>query len=206
MTDFVKLTCAEFSEQLASKEPIPGGGGAAALVGALGASLAAMVSGLTVGKKKYAAYEDDLRQLIEKAQELRTELLTLVNRDAEAFEPLSRAYSIPKDEPGREAVMEEGLRLACTAPLDIMRTADKAAQLLPELVEKGSVLAISDVGCAALFCKAAVQSASLSLYINTKLMKDRECAAAMEKEAEELIHHCTAVADEAYSRVLEKLK
>lgn len=206
MTDFRELTCAEFSGQLASKEPIPGGGGAAALVGALGASLASMVSNLTIGKKKYAVYEEDLKQLVEKSEVLRAELLALVNKDAEAFEPLSRAYSIPKDDPDRESVMEEGLRLACTAPMDIMRAADKAAQLLPELVEKGSVLAVSDVGCAAVFCKAAVQSASLSLYINTKAMKDRAYAAAMEKEAGELIQHCTAVADEAYSRVLEKLK
>ena len=102
--------------------------------------------------------------------------------------------------------MEEGLQLACTAPMDIMRAAAAAAELLTELAEKGSSLALSDVGCAAVFCKAAVQSASLSVYINTKAMKNRDCAAAIENEAEELINRCSAVADAAYSRVLAKLK
>lgn len=206
MSDFVNKTCAEFSRQLASNAPVPGGGGAAALAGALGAALASMVSNLTIGKKKYAAYENDLRQLLEKSEALREELLSLVDKDAEAFEPLSRAYSIPKDDPNRETVMEECLKLACTVPMDILRAADKVACLLPELVEKGSTLAVSDAGCAAACCKAAAQSAGLNVYINTKLMKDKEYAAAAEKEAEELMNRCAAMTDEAYGRVLAKLK
>ena len=206
MSDFVNKTCTEFSEQLASSAPIPGGGGAAALVGALGAALASMVSNLTIGKKKYAAYEDDLKKLLEKSEAIRKELLSLVDKDAEAFEPLSKAYSIPKDNPDREKIMEDCLRLACTVPMDILRAADKAALLLPELVEKGSSYAVSDVGCAAACCKAAAQSACLNVYINTKLMNDRDYAAALEKEAEELVQRCSSTADEAYNSVLVKLK
>lgn len=206
MSEFVNKTCVEFSEQLASSTPIPGGGGAAALVGALGAALASMVSNLTVGKKKYAVYEDDIRQLFEKSEALREELLSLVDKDAEAFEPLSRAYSIPKDDPGRDKIMEECLRLACTAPMDILRAAYKTAMLLPELVEKGSIYAISDVGCAAAFCKATAQSSCLNVYINTKLMKDRDYADALEKETAVLLRRCIIVADEVYDRVLAKLK
>jgi len=203
---FVDRSCAQFAEDLASKDAVPGGGGAAALVGALGAALASMVSNLTIGKKKYAAYEDDIRRILEKADNLRQELLALIDRDAEAFEPLSRAYSIPKDDPQREQIMEEALQLACTAPMDIMRAAAAVTELLMDLVEKGSSLAVSDAGCAAVCCKAAVQSASLSVYINTKSMKDRERAAEIEREAEELIARCSALADQAYAEVLKKLR
>lgn len=206
MTEFANKTCTEFSEKLASKDPVPGGGGAAALVGALGAALASMVANLTIGKKKYAAYEDDIKQCLERSEALRARLLSLIDKDAEAFEPLSRAYSIPKDDPDRERITEEALKLACTAPMDIMRAAAEAAGLLGELVEKGSSLAVSDVGCAAVCCKAAVQSASLSVYINTKSMTDRQYAAAIEKEAEEIIARCSAEADSAYERVLAKLR
>ena len=206
MTPFVDRSCAEFAEKLASKDAVPGGGGAAALVGALGAALASMVSNLTIGKKKYAAYEEEIRQILAKAECLRGELLALVDKDAEAFEPLSRAYSIPKDDPQRDAVMEDALQLACTVPMDIMRAATAVTELLMDLVEKGSSLAVSDAGCAAVCCKAAVQSASLSVYINTKSMQNRERAAAIEREAEELISRCSTVADQAYCAVLAKLK
>lgn len=206
MTDFANKTCIEFSDRLASKDPVPGGGGAAALVGALGAALASMVANLTVGKKKYAAFEEDIKLCLERSEALRIRLLGLIDKDAEAFEPLSRAYSIPKDDPDRERVAEEALQLACTAPMDIMRAAVQVAELLADLTEKGSSLAVSDVGCAAVCCKAAVQSASLSVYINTKSMKDREYAASVEKEAQELIEKCSAMADDAYARVLAKLK
>lgn len=206
MTDFANMSCAGFSGILASKEPVPGGGGAAALVGSLGAALASMVANLTIGKKKYAAYEDEIKSVLERSEALRVRLLDLIDEDAAAFEPLSRAYSIPKDDPDRDSVMEKGLRLACTAPMEIMRAASEAAELLSVLAEKGSSLALSDVGCAAVCCKAAVQSASLSVFINTKAMKDRDYAAAVEKEADELISRCSVLADEAYTMVLEKLR
>ncbi|MBO7739805.1 MAG: cyclodeaminase/cyclohydrolase family protein, partial [Oscillospiraceae bacterium] len=130
MTDFANKTCAEFSRVLASKEPVPGGGGAAALVGALGAALAAMVSNLTVGKKKYAEYEEEIKGILQKAEDLRKQLLELMDKDAEAFEYLMKSYSIPKDVPDRMDAIEDGLRYACTAPLDIMRAATETAQLL----------------------------------------------------------------------------
>lgn len=206
MTDFANKTCAEFSQVLASKEPVPGGGGAAALVGALGAALAAMVSNLTVGKKKYAEYEEEVKGILQKAEDLRKQLLELMDKDAEAFECLMKAYSISKDVPDRADSIEKELRYACTAPMDIMRAATEIAQLLHTLAEKGNTTAISDVGCAAACCKAAVESAGLSVYINTKSMKDRDCAAAIEKETDELMTRCTALSDEAYGIVLGKLR
>ena len=109
----------EFTELLASKAPVPGGGGASALVGAIGIALGDMVGELTVGKKKYADVEEDVKALMAKAQDLRVRLLDCVKKDAEAFEPLSKAYGIPKDNPSRDEVMEKCLRDAAAAPLEI---------------------------------------------------------------------------------------
>lgn len=203
---FADISCADFTEKLASKEAVPGGGGAAALVGALGAALASMVGNLTVGKKKYAAFEKDVQEILIHAGELQRELLELIDRDAEAFKPLSVAYSIPKDDPNRQVVMEDALKLACTVPLDVMRAAAKALVLLEELVDKGSVLAVSDVGCGAACCKAAIQSAGLSVFINTKSMTDKAYAMEIEEEAEDIISKSGAKADEIYGRVMGKLR
>ena len=113
-------TCQGFLDALASKAPVPGGGGASALVGALGTALCTMVGNYTVGKKKYADVEEDVKALMARAEDIRARLLALVDADAAAFEPLSRAYAIPKDAPGREAVMEECLRNAAAAPMEIL--------------------------------------------------------------------------------------
>ena len=206
MTDFASKTCTEFSDVLASKDPVPGGGGAAALVGALGAALVSMVSNLTIGKKKYADCEEEVRGILEKSEELRVQLLGMMDKDAQAFETLIKAYAIPKENPHRADDIEEGLRIACTAPLDIMRAATTVAETLRVLAEKGNSTAVSDVGCAAACCKAAAESAGLSVYINTKSMKDREYAAAIEKETDGLMSRCSHLADEAYSIVLGKLR
>lgn len=203
---FVYSSCAEFADRLASKDAVPGGGGASALVGALGASLASMVGNLTVGKKKYASVEEDIKAILVKAKALKDELLTLIDKDAEAFTPLAKAYSIPKDDPQRPEIMENALKLACTVPMDIMRACNKTVLLLEELADIGSALALSDVGCGAALCKAAVQSAALSVFINTKSMEDRVYAGAVEKEADEIIESCSTTADAVYAKVLNKLR
>ncbi|MEG0035475.1 MAG: cyclodeaminase/cyclohydrolase family protein, partial [Oscillospiraceae bacterium] len=120
---FSEQTVSNFAEVLASNAPVPGGGGASALVGAVGAALASMVSNLTSGKKKYAEYEGDIQRILAEATELREALLHQIDEDAACFEPLSRAYGIPKDDPQRAEIMENALHLACTAPLSIMKTA-----------------------------------------------------------------------------------
>lgn len=203
---FVNSSCAEFADKLASKEAVPGGGGASALVGALGAALASMVGNLTVGKQKYASVEEDVKAILVKATALKEELLTLIDKDAEAFTPLSKAYSIPKNDPQRPEIMENALKLACTVPMDIMRACNKTVLLLEELADKGSALAVSDVGCGAALCKAAVHSAALSVFINTKSMEDRAYAGALEKEADEIIESCSTKADAVYTKVLNKLR
>ena len=180
-------SCADFSQALSAKVSVPGGGGAAALVGALGAALCAMTGNFTTGKKKYAAYEADLQRMIRSAEDLRMRLLALIDEDAAAFAPLARAYALSAEDPTRETVTQQALRGAVRAPLEMMRQISRAVPLLEEMQEKGSALLISDVGCGALCCRAALESAALNVFVNTKLLADRAAAAAIEAEADGLL-------------------
>ena len=203
---FVNNTCTEFVEVLASKAAVPGGGGASALVGAVGMALGSMVGSLTVGKKKYADVEADIISLMDKATALQTELLRLVDEDAVVFEPLSKAYGIPKEDPNRAQIMEDALKLACSVPIDIMRACAKAIEIQEEFANKGSVLAISDAGVGVVFCKAALQGASLNVFINTGSMTDKGYAAGIEAEADSLLQKYCAMADEIYNSVVARLR
>ena len=202
---FVNITCKEFIDLLASKAAVPGGGGAAALGGAIGLALANMVGSLTVGKKKYADVEADIIDLMEKATALQDELLCLVDADAEAFEPLSKAYSIPKDDPARETVMENALRLATSVPLDIMRVCANAIDIAGEFAAKGSALAISDAGVSAAFLRAALIGASFNVFINTKAMTDKEYATKVNSEADALLEKYVPKAGDIVAGVYEKV-
>lgn len=203
--DFTKSNCEDFINVLASKEPVPGGGGAAALVGAIGVALGNMVGSLTLGKKKYADVQDDIIALKAKADRLQDELLALVRKDAEVFEPLSKAYSLPKDTPEekahKELVMEAALREACSVPMEIMEKCCAAIELHQEFAAKGTAIAISDVGCGVACCKAALLAASLNVFINTKSMTDRAYADTINSEANSLLSTHSALADEIYARV-----
>ena len=185
---FTELDVASFTEALASPAPVPGGGGASALIGALGIALGDMVGELTTGKKKYADVEEDIQALMAKAQLIRRRFLLLIDGDAEAFEPLAKAYGIPKDDPDRARIMEGAL------------------DVVEEFAAKGSKLAISDAGCGAVSLKAALQAASLNVFINTKAMKNREKAEKLEKEAEEMLSVYTKKADEIYEVVIGRIK
>ncbi|MBQ3610775.1 MAG: cyclodeaminase/cyclohydrolase family protein [Firmicutes bacterium] len=196
----------EFTEVLASKEAVPGGGGASALVGSIGMALGNMVGSLTTGKKKYADVEEDIQRLMAEGESLRIELLSMMDKDAEAFAPLAKAYGIPKDDPSRDEVMEKALDVACQAPMDIMRTVCKALDVIKEFAAKGSALAISDAGVGAVCCKAALQGASLNVFINTKSMKDRTKAEALEAEANAMLDKYCRLADEIYAVVVERIK
>lgn len=203
---FQEMTIDEFTEVLASSAPVPGGGGASALAGAVGISLGSMVGALTVGKKKYADVDSEIKELMEKGSSLRKELLTMMDTDAEAFAPLAEAYGIPKDDPSREKAMEKALYAACQAPLDIMRCICRAVDIIGEMADKGAVIAISDAGAGAACCKAALEAASLNVFINTESMKDREAAEKFEREAKAMLESCCSRADEIYHVVMEKIK
>lgn len=199
-------TIAAFTQELASPAPVPGGGGASALAAAIGISLGDMVGELTVGKNRYADVEQDVRSLMERSQALRIRFLELVDADAEAFAPLAKAYGIPKEDPNRAEVMENALKVACSVPMDIMRACGEAIDIIEDFAAKGSKLAISDAGCGAILCKAAMQAASLNVFINTKSMKDRACAEALEEEANALLAKYTALGDAVFETVVNRIR
>lgn len=196
----------QFLSELSSNAPVPGGGGASAAVGAFAAALGMMVTNLTIGKKKYADYEEEVKTVRDRLEGLRDHLIDLVDGDAVAFEPLSKAYSIPKDDPERDTIMENALYEASVVPMSIMETVLAAAKELEVLVAKGSKLAVSDVGVGILFAQAAIEGASLNVYINTKSMKDRERAAALDAKADAIIAEGAALKARIYSGVLAAIK
>ena len=180
-------TCQEFTAELSANKPIPGGGGAAAMAGALAASLCAMAGNYTVGKKKYADVEEDVKEMLTECEELRIRLLNLVEADAEAFEPLSKAYSIPKDDPSREEKLEEATKNAIVAPLAMMDACADVIELLDEMLEKCNRMMISDVACGAILAGAAMKAASLNVFVNTRSLQDRLKASEYEMTADRLL-------------------
>ncbi|MBQ6875873.1 MAG: cyclodeaminase/cyclohydrolase family protein [Lachnospiraceae bacterium] len=206
---FSTVQCDEFVTVLASKAPVPGGGGASALVGAVGTALGNMVGSLTVGKKKYADVEAEMWELKGKCDKLQAELLTLIERDAEVFEPLSKAYGMPRETEEEKAekarVMEIVLKEACSVPMEIMEKCCEAIDVIVEFAAKGSALAISDAGVGVIFCKAALQGASLNVFINTKSMKNREYAEELNAKAEAMLAKYTVLADEVFAQVRGRL-
>lgn len=203
---FADMDCVGFAGILASREAVPGGGGASALVGALGVALCSMVGNLTVGRKKYAEYENDLKRILAEAEDIRARLLMLIDEDAKAFEPLSKAYAISKDDPKRQEIMEKVLTDACIAPLEMMKDCCASIKLLEEMLEKGSVTLVSDVGCGALFAKAALEGASLNIFINTASLADRNKADAIEAEADEMLREYSPRAERVAREVTARIR
>ena len=199
--DMTKESCRKFVEVLASNAPAPGGGGAAALVGAIGTALGNMVGSLTVGKKKYAAVEAEIVALQAKCDALQTELLDQVEADDIGFVPLAKAYGIPKDDPNRDAILEEATVTACAVPMHVMELCCQAIDAIAVFAEKGSRLAVSDAGCGAACCKAALQAASLNVFINTKSLKNRETAQALNDKANAMLDKYCPLADEIFAQV-----
>jgi formiminotetrahydrofolate cyclodeaminase len=199
--DMTLASCREFVSVLASDAPAPGGGGAAALVGAIGTALGNMVGSLTVGKKKYADVQDEIIALKAKCDELQTKLLNQVEMDEINFLPLAKAYGIPKDDPNRDTVMEEATLIACSTPMHIMELCCEAIEYIAVFAAKGSRLAVSDSGCGAVICKAALQAASLNVFINTKTLKNRDVAEEMNRHANVMLNKYGQLADEIFNTV-----
>ena len=195
----------EFTELLASPSSVPGGGGASALVGAIGIALGDMVGELTVGKKKYADVEEEMRDLMVKAQDLRVKLLECVEKDAVAFEPLSKAYGIPKDEPGRDETLEKCLKDAAAVPLEIFNLACEAIEIMAEFGKKGSKIMISDAATGAEMLRGALKGAAVNVRVNTRLMKDREYAESIDREVDEKLQKYSSYADEIFDMVYNNL-
>lgn len=199
--DMTLETSRRFVEVLASDAPAPGGGGAAALVGAIGTALGNMVGSLTVGKKKYADVEAEIIALKARCDDLQKELLDQVEADEVNFLPLARAYGIPKDDPNRDTVMEEATVIACSTPMHIMELCCQAIECIAVFAAKGSRLAVSDAGCGAVICKAALQAASLNVFINTKTLKNRAVAEQLNAKANGMMAKYCPMADEIFNTV-----
>lgn len=199
----------QFTDDLASSAPVPGGGGASAYCGALAAALASMVGNLTVGKKTYAAVEGEMRVKLAELESLRKHLLDLVEEDARAFEPLAAVYRMPKgtaeQRAARDARMQEALAGACDAPLQIMEACLEVLGYSSYMAECGSVLARSDAGAAAVVAKAAVQAASLNVRVNIAGMADLQRAARYRLRCADLVAQADSLADATYEYVLGKV-
>lgn len=209
MSNIPQWSCEKFADETFSSAPVPGGGGVAALVGSIGAALAGMVCNLTTGKKKYAQYEADIQRITGEARTLMNELMAQIDRDAENFYPLSQCYGLPagtdEEKAVKEQKMQSALKVAITAPIDIVRLAYKAIALHKELAEKGSKLAVSDVGCGVLCLKAAMQCGWLNVMINLKSIHDKDFVAAVEGELKPMLAEGEAMADAIYADVAAQL-
>jgi formiminotetrahydrofolate cyclodeaminase len=203
-------TIPDFVSVLASKAAVPGGGGASALVGAVGTALGNMVGALTVGKKKYADVEPEIIKLQKDCDRLQKEFLALIDKDAEDFEPLSKAYGLPANTDAEKAekakVMEKCLKDACATPFEIMKKCAEAIKVCEQFAAKGSKLAVSDAGVGVIFCKAALDGASLNVFINTKASADRAWADKVNADADALIKEYGALADKVFADVKGQLK
>lgn len=208
----MKLTersCSEFVELLASKEAVPGGGGAAALTGALGIALNSMVVNFSIGKKKFIDYKEKHEEILEKGNELKKRLIKLIDEDAENFLPLSKAYGLSatteEEEKLKEQTLEKALKTACSAPVEMVECIYESILLHEELVNIASKIIISDVGVGVQCLKAALYSAQLNVLINVNSIKDEEYVKRVKKDTEKLVQEGTIKADEVYKKVIEIL-
>ncbi len=206
---YTELNSRDFIERVASKEAVPGGGSVAALVGALGAALGNMVASLTVGKKKYAAVEEEMQEMIEEIRSIQANLLALVEKDIEIFEPLSKLYGIhpetQKEQRDHNIALEKALYDACLIPMDIIRECGRAIELSQEFATKGNRIAVSDAASSAVLCKAAMQAASLNVYINTNMMKNKGNAEKLNNRCASYIVYYSGLADGVFGYTANRL-
>lgn len=199
----------QFLEELASKAPTPGGGGAAAVMGAMGAALVSMVCNLTIGKKNYEAVEADMKAALERAEHLRTELTGMIQADAQVFDQVMGAYGLPKDsdeqKQARAEAIQAALKAATDVPLACARVCAEVIELSRVVAEKGNKNVISDAGVAVLAGYGALKSAALNVYINVGAIKDEAFVQARLGELEALLADKDISTDEIYALVKSKL-
>ena len=193
-----------FLDELSSNKLVPGGGSAASLVAAIGIALGSMVGHLALSKKRYQSIIPEIESVIVKSEKLKRELQYLIEKDAESCETLLKAFKMPKTE--REHFMDAALEEACTIPLEIMKKTIEAIDLHEQLLELGITTAISDIGVGVSFCKAALEGASLSIFINTKLMKNDGMKATLNEETDWLLQTGMEKANALFHEVAGTLK
>ncbi len=204
-----ELSTASFLDELASGKATPGGGSAAAVMGAMGAALVSMVANLTIGKKGYEAVEPQMRQLLAESEALRTRLAAMVAEDVAAFDSLMAGYKLPKDtdeqKAARSLAIQAGLKAATEAPLACARACAEGVRLAERAVEHGNLNVISDVGVGVLASWAALRSAALNVQINAPQIKDRAWVDGALTELQALLAECRPLAESVHERVKAKL-
>lgn len=207
--NLTQLSCEDFAGELASKKPVPGGGGAAALSGALGIALNSMVANYSKGKKKFIEFETQHEEILKKGERLREELLAAIQKDAENFEPLSKAYVMPsateEEKRIKEEVMQECLKKANSAPMETLSLTYEGILLHEKLADISSKTIISDIGVGVQLLKAALNSAYLNVLININSITDEDYVDKNKKSAEKLLKDGNKKADEIYEKVLKIL-
>lgn len=209
MMKLAELTVAGFVDLMASDAPAPGGGSAAALEGALGAALSAMVCALTIGKKKYADVQTLAEETGKKAQELKARFVDVMDRDTEAFNAVSAVFAMPKDtdaeKAARKAAMQAALKGCTKTPFEMMQLSCEALELTRSVVGRLNASAASDLGCAALSLKAGIQGAWLNVLINIGGIQDEAFVSQYRREGQALLDRALPLADEIYQEVLKSL-
>ena len=205
----VEMTVSQFADVMASDAPAPGGGSASALNGAIGAGLAAMVCALTVGKKKYVEFEDLAKETEGKALALKDKFVAIIDTDTEAFNAVSAVFTMPKDtdeqKAARKAAMQEALKGCTISPFQMMELCVEALEVVTALVGKTNASAASDLGCAALNLRSAIQGAWLNVCINVGGIQDQAFANEYKEKGEALLAKALPMADAAYQAVLASL-
>lgn len=202
----INNSCEEFTAKLASTDAVPGGGGAAALCGALSVSLCSMAAGFTAGKKKFAEYADELQTIIAECDDLRKEFLRLMDKDAECFAPLAKAYSLPKDSPDYAEILRTATLNAVQPPMKMLTASCQALALIEKLCDgKCSKLLISDAGCAAALCGAAMQCAAMNVFVNTKTLRGDAETQDIEVTAKSLLKEFLPKAEAISQDIINKL-
>lgn len=198
MKDFTYETCRDFVDVLASGEPMPGGGAAAALVGAFGVALGSMVGNLTIGREKYADVEEEMKKLVEKCAVLKEQMLAQAMADAESFVPLANAYAMDKADPTRDDMIDRGCIIACEVPQRTIELCAEALDMLKIYYEKGTRLAFSDAVCGAVMLRSVMESASVNIYINTNTLRDKVKAEEINKKCNDILDKYIPLSDEIY--------
>lgn len=210
MADAVREAMGAYLDRLAAKQPAPGGGSAAALVGALAAALESMVANFTVGKQAYREVEEEVRALLERSEGLRAELSKLVQADMDVYSKVSSAYGLPRgtavQKAARSEAIQAALKVAAQVPYKVVLACDKVLSLCPELAAKGSSNLISDVGVAVVFAEAALQAAYLNVEINLAGIKDDAHNEKVRRELEPLAARAPQVRSAVWKRVLAAVR
>jgi formiminotetrahydrofolate cyclodeaminase len=209
MTDIKDTEIEQFLEALASQSATPGGGSAAAIIGAMGAALVSMVCNLTIGKKKYAEVEGEMKDVLAKSEALRVKLIGMIEDDVKAFDAVMGAYGMPKesdaDKAKRDQAIQAALKLATDVPMACARAARQVIDIAATASDKGNLNVISDAGVGVLAGYAALRSAALNVFTNARMITDKTFAEAKLKELNELLAGAEGATEQAYGVVKGKV-